>query len=169
MSVLLSAASDGYEAPGTGIFWQPLFGSGQWTVTRASVVALLSVIILSWWLLASTRRLAVVPSPGQFFTEQVYGFVRNSVGRDIIGSREFLAYVPFLFSLFVFILLNNLFGIIPLIQFPTFAHPGVPYALALMVWLINWLFRLSVESNRDREKEEQAREYFDQHGRWPGE
>jgi hypothetical protein len=41
--------------------------------------------------------------------------------------------------------------------------------IALMVWLLNWLFRLSLESNRDREKEEQAREYFDQHGRWPGE
>ena len=42
MSALL-AASNGYEAPGTEIFWQPLFGSGQWAVTRASVVALLSV------------------------------------------------------------------------------------------------------------------------------
>ena len=136
MSVLLSAASDGYESPGTGIFWQPLFGSGQWTVTRASVIALLSVIILSWWLLASTRRLAIVPSPGQFFTEQVYGFVRNSVGRDIIGSREFLAYVPFLFSLFVFILLNNLFGIIPFVQFPTLARIGFPIALTLIVYVL---------------------------------
>lgn len=41
--------------------------------------------------------------------------------------------------------------------------------IALIVWMINWLFRMSVESNRDREHEEAAREYFDQHGRWPGE
>ncbi len=41
--------------------------------------------------------------------------------------------------------------------------------IAVMVWLLNWLFRLSVESNRDREKEEEARRYFDEHGRWPGE
>jgi hypothetical protein len=41
--------------------------------------------------------------------------------------------------------------------------------IALMVWLLNWLFRLSVESNRDREQEEEARRYFDEHGRWPGE
>ena len=40
---------------------------------------------------------------------------------------------------------------------------------ALIVWMINWLFRISVESNRDREREEEAREYFDQHGHWPGE
>ncbi|MBV8988960.1 MAG: hypothetical protein JO372_10420 [Solirubrobacterales bacterium] len=41
--------------------------------------------------------------------------------------------------------------------------------VALIVWMINWLFRLSIVSNRDREEEERAREYFDRHGRWPGE
>jgi F-type H+-transporting ATPase subunit a len=132
----LFAASNGYEAPGTGIFWQPLFGSGQWAVTRADIVAVLSVILISWWLLASTRRMAMVPAPGQFFTEQVYAFVRNSVGRDIIGSREFLGYVPFLFALFVFILLNNLFGIIPPVQFPTLGRIGFPIALTLIVYVV---------------------------------
>ncbi len=41
--------------------------------------------------------------------------------------------------------------------------------VALIVWMINWMFRLSVESNRDREREEEAREYFDRHGQWPDE
>ena len=41
--------------------------------------------------------------------------------------------------------------------------------VALIVWMTNWLFRLGVESNKDREREEQARQYFDRHGRWPGE
>lgn len=40
---------------------------------------------------------------------------------------------------------------------------------ALMVWLLNWMFRMSVESNREREREEQAREEFARTGRWPGE
>src|SRR5437764_2757544 len=40
---------------------------------------------------------------------------------------------------------------------------------ATIVWMINWMFRMSVESNREREQEEQAREYFDLHGRWPDE
>jgi membrane protein implicated in regulation of membrane protease activity len=39
--------------------------------------------------------------------------------------------------------------------------------VALIVWMVNWLFRMSVESNRDREREEDARRYFDEHGRWP--
>jgi drug/metabolite transporter (DMT)-like permease len=41
--------------------------------------------------------------------------------------------------------------------------------VALIVWLLNWLFRMSVASNRDRDREEEAREYFDRHGRWPDE
>jgi ABC-type transport system involved in cytochrome bd biosynthesis fused ATPase/permease subunit len=41
--------------------------------------------------------------------------------------------------------------------------------IALIVWMINWLFRMSIESNRDREREEEARRYFDEHGRWPDE
>ena len=40
---------------------------------------------------------------------------------------------------------------------------------ALIVWMINWMFRMSVRSNRDRDREEEARRYFDQHGRWPDE
>jgi len=50
------------------------------------------------------------------------------------------------------------------------AGAGVALVLAaLVVWMINWMYRMSVQSNRDREREEQAREYFDRHGRWPDE
>jgi hypothetical protein len=40
---------------------------------------------------------------------------------------------------------------------------------AVIVWMINWLFRMSIQSNRDRDREEDARRYFDEHGRWPDE
>jgi hypothetical protein len=39
---------------------------------------------------------------------------------------------------------------------------------ALVVLLINLFIRLSIQSNRDREREDRARDYFDRHGRWPG-
>jgi hypothetical protein len=41
--------------------------------------------------------------------------------------------------------------------------------VAVIVAMVNWLFRLGAKSNRDRERDEQAREYFDEHGRWPDE
>jgi hypothetical protein len=39
----------------------------------------------------------------------------------------------------------------------------------LSVLLINFLFRLSVSSEDEREREEEARRYFDEHGEWPEE
>jgi hypothetical protein len=37
----------------------------------------------------------------------------------------------------------------------------------LAVYLVNWLFRIGASGDREREREDAAREYFDQHGRWP--
>ena len=47
-----------------------------------------------------------------------------------------MRFVPYLFTLFTFILVNNLFGIIPLIQFPTMSHVSFPYVLALSTYLV---------------------------------
>jgi F-type H+-transporting ATPase subunit a len=140
VSVLLAASEGGgFVAPGPDDFWQPLpwlewGGNPQFWVTRTMIVSVISVVLISWWLLRVTRRLSVVPGRAQFFTEGVYGMVRNGLGRDVIGSREFLPYVPFLFTVFVFILVNNLFGIVPLIQFPTMSRIGFPIAVALVVY-----------------------------------
>jgi hypothetical protein len=50
------------------------------------------------------------------------------------------------------------------------AAAGVGLLLvALIVWMVNWMYRMSVESNREREREEEARDYFSKHGRWPTE
>ncbi|HET9654694.1 MAG TPA: F0F1 ATP synthase subunit A [Kineosporiaceae bacterium] len=131
------AAGSGFEAPSTADFWQPLFGTdGPFAITRASIVILLSAVVIIGLLLLGTRRLAVVPTKGQYLTEQVYGMVRNGLGRDIIGSHDFLKFVPLLFSMFVLILVNNLFGIIPLVQFPTMSRIGFPVGLALVVFVI---------------------------------
>jgi formate hydrogenlyase subunit 3/multisubunit Na+/H+ antiporter MnhD subunit len=39
--------------------------------------------------------------------------------------------------------------------------------VAIIVWMLNWMYRLGSSSNQDREDEERAREYFDRTGRWP--
>jgi hypothetical protein len=39
----------------------------------------------------------------------------------------------------------------------------------LSVLLINFLYRLGVSGDREREEEERARAYFDEHGDWPEE
>jgi F-type H+-transporting ATPase subunit a len=78
----------------------------------------------------------MVPGRLQFVGEEAYGFVRNSMTRDIISGHDWHKYVPYLFALFFFILLNNLFATIPFIQFPTFSRSGMVYGLALLSWII---------------------------------
>jgi uncharacterized membrane protein len=39
----------------------------------------------------------------------------------------------------------------------------------LAVWLLNVLHRVGVRGDRERDREIEAREFFDRHGRWPDE
>jgi F-type H+-transporting ATPase subunit a len=133
---LASADGGGFQTPTTEEFYQPLWFDGPFAITRSAVVIMLSVGLIAWWLIATTRKAAVVPGKGQWVTESLYGFVRNAVARDIIGSKDFLRFVPLLFTMFVLILVNNLFGVIPFVQFPTMSRIGFPIALTAVVYVI---------------------------------
>ncbi len=135
MTTMVSAAEE-FVPPSAPDFWQPLVGDGAFAITRSMIVMVLSVVVLAVVMLAATRRLSVVPGRGQYRLEAVYGLVRDSIGRDIIGSAHFRPYIPLLFTLFTLILLNNLAGIIPPIQFPTMSRIGFPLALALAVYVV---------------------------------
>ncbi len=133
---LATATGGGYESPTTADFYQPLLNDGPFAITRPAVVMMLSVGLIAWWLIATTKRAAIIPSKGQWVTEGIYGFIRNGVARDIIGSKDFLRFVPLLFSMFVLILVNNLFGVIPPVQFPTMSRIGFPIALTAVVYVV---------------------------------
>ena len=138
-------AADSSFPPTPSTFWQPLvvFGEVQLfgepmtiALTRPMVVLALSMVAIALWLHLSTRKVAVVPGKSQWITEQTHGFVREGVARDMIGSRDFLPYVPFLFSIFIVILFNNWAGIIPFINLPTFGRVGMSAGLTLIVYVL---------------------------------
>ena len=135
MTTTVMAAAE-FVPPSAPDFWQPLIGDGAFAITRSMVVMVLSTILLAVVMLVATRRLSTVPGRGQWGLENVYNLVRNAIGRDIIGSAHFRPYVPLLFTVFVVILVNNLAGIIPVIQFPTMSRIGFPLALALGVYAV---------------------------------
>jgi F-type H+-transporting ATPase subunit a len=131
------AAKPGFVAPGPNDFnLRDIFNGNQVLLTKASLLLVLSAIICFAVFRASIRKAQVVPSKLQFAGEQAYSFVRDGIARDIIGERDFQKYVPLLVTMFYFVLINNLFGLVPVIQFPTFARAGFAYGLAGMVWII---------------------------------
>ncbi len=148
MSIIAIAAirTEGFTPPGPGDFNLPPIGPDKTFeflgetmylgVTKPMILLALSVVVVFAFLYSSIRSQAMVPGRLQFVGEASYGFVRNGLARDIIGSRDFMRFVPYLVALFFFILVNNLFGIIPFIQFPTFSRVGIAYALAIVSWLV---------------------------------
>jgi F-type H+-transporting ATPase subunit a len=129
------AYEGGFVPPSTADFnLPPAFGNNEFT-TKPILLVLLSVIVISLFFIASSRKAAVVPSKLQFAGELIYGFVRNDLAKEIIGP-EFLKFVPLLFSLFTFILTNNIFGIVPFLQFPAMSHVAFPYVLAMFPFIV---------------------------------
>ena len=115
--------------------WGAEYGEG---FGKQMLLILLSVILLGWFFVAAARKGQMVPGRLQFLGEWSYNFVRNSIGRDIIGEKDFRSFTPLLFALFFFILINNLWGTIPLAQLPTTSHVGTAYALAGIVYF-TWI------------------------------
>ena len=133
MGLLVLAAEGEFEPPSSRDFELPAIVGD---VTKPMVLAVLGAVLVAVFFYMTARRAAVVPGRLQFAGEGVYGFVRNGVARDVIGDHEFLKYVPYLVTLFSFILINNVFGIIPFIQFPTMSRIAFPMVLAIISWLL---------------------------------
>ena len=137
--ITMAESGGEFVAPGPNSFdfsEVPLFHVGGLAVTKPMVQLVLGALVVFVFFYAAFRRPALVPGRMQFAGESAYGMVRNSIGRDIIGSHDFIKFVPYLVTLFFFILVNNVFASIPAIQFPTFSRASMAYALAALSWVI---------------------------------
>jgi F-type H+-transporting ATPase subunit a len=137
---ILAAEGPGFTPPGPRDFEPPpFFTVAGLDVDKPIVIVLLSTLLVGAFFYAASRRIAaghgMVPGKLQYAGESAYGFVRNSIGLDTIG-KEGLRFVPFLATLFFFIAVNNLFGIIPPFQLPGTSKIAIPLGLALIVWVI---------------------------------
>lgn len=143
LSALVPAAGgegEGYQPPTPEIFWQPLFEVGGITVTNQMAWAAIVTAALSIWMILSSRKASVVPGKGQWLFEHAYNFPRNSVARDMIGTREFRRFVPLLVTLFFMILFYNLMGIFPFAMNPVNGKIGFPIAMTLVVYVVyHWI------------------------------
>jgi F-type H+-transporting ATPase subunit a len=61
--------------------------------------------------------------------------VREQIAVQVIGP-EGQGWVPLLTAMFSFILVGNLFGVIPGIQFPVNSRMAIPAFLAVLVWVL---------------------------------
>jgi F-type H+-transporting ATPase subunit a len=101
--------------------------------TNSGLFMLLSVSLISAFMLLSTSSRALVPSRMQSLAEMSYEFVANML-RESAGT-EGMKFFPFVFSLFMFVLVLNVLGLMPYF-FTVTSHIAVTAALALAVILL---------------------------------
>jgi F-type H+-transporting ATPase subunit a len=115
---------------------KPLFGDGAinwYTPTNATLWLGLAIVAIVLLLLVGTRGRAIVPSRSQSIAEGIYGFVHKMV-EDIAG-KEGLKYFPYIFTLFIFILVANVIGLLPK-SFTTTSHIAVTATMAFAVFFV---------------------------------
>jgi F-type H+-transporting ATPase subunit a len=112
--------------------WKDLFPG----FNKIALIAVLAVVISSTiFLLALHQNHEEAPRGIRNLAETIVEFIENGVVMQTMG-KEGLAWTPFLLTMFMFIYLCNVPGIIPFFQMPATARMAVPMFLALMVWVI---------------------------------
>ncbi|MBL3703769.1 F0F1 ATP synthase subunit A [Sulfitobacter sp. BDSS02] len=114
---------------------KPLFGDGPvawYTPTNVTLWMAITILAVIALLVLSTSRRSIVPSRGQSVAELAYGFIYKMV-EDVTG-KEGLKYFPYIMTLFMFIVLANFLGLLPM-AFTTTSHIAVTALLAMAVFL----------------------------------
>ncbi|HYN63564.1 MAG TPA: F0F1 ATP synthase subunit A [Candidatus Limnocylindrales bacterium] len=97
------------------------------------IFSLFIALLICLVAMAATRNPKLIPGPLQNGAEMVVESLYNFI-IDILGPRYGPRYVPFLGTLFVYILVMNLFGLIPFMDSPT-SNLNVTVALAIIVFV----------------------------------
>lgn len=124
---------------------EPLFGTDHWTIAGYSIpftnsalwMAITTVALLVF--VAGGMRRQLVPGRWQMAVEGFTGFIDNLLAANIGPAGK--KYVPYIFSLFMFILFANLLGLLPLMlvgvhPFTPTSHFTVTGVLAIMSFSI---------------------------------
>jgi len=125
----------GYPAPSINDFYfKPIFTVGAVQITKPIVLAVVSAAIVLGFFFYAFRSPKLVPRGAQNLGEMGVLFVRDQILRPQLGKAGD-KYLPFLVSIFFFVWIMNLFGIIPFIDFPATSRIAFPFGLALVVWV----------------------------------
>ena len=138
-----AAGAADHAAEGSGLVFhpmdqfivKPLFGDGpvgMFTITNVTLWMALTVLAIVLLLVVGTSRRAVVPSRSQSVAELAYGFIYKMV-EDVAG-KDGLKYFPYIMTLFMFIVVANMLGLLPM-AFTTTSHIAVTAVMAMAVFL----------------------------------
>jgi len=107
-------------------------GNFDVSFTNSSAFMVATVVGVSAFLLLGMRRGALVPGRWQSMAELSYVFIANLL-KDTVGP-EGRPYFPFIFTIFMFVLFGNLWGMVPY-SFTFTSHIIVTFTMALFIFI----------------------------------
>ena len=107
-------------------------GRFDFSFTNSALAMTVAAVIITGVMVAAGRQASLVPGRLQSAVEMLYEFIANMLEENV--GQEGRQYFPFLFTLFMFVLLGNLLGMIPY-SFTFTSHIVVTFALAATVFL----------------------------------
>ncbi len=89
------------------------------SITKNVMAMFISIALMLWIFLSVaktySRNTGKAPKGMQSFVEPLIIFVRDDIAKSAIGEKKYKKYLPFLLTVFFFIWINNLLGLIPTI------------------------------------------------------
>jgi F-type H+-transporting ATPase subunit a len=117
----------------TKLFTIGHIGGQEIAFTNSSAYMFAAVAIISLLMIGGSARRQLVPGRIQSLAELLYEFVAGMIRSNV--GQEGMRFFPLVFSLFTFILISNVVGIIPY-QFTVASHLIVTAAMALLIFFI---------------------------------
>jgi ATP synthase subunit 6 len=110
------------------------FSSFDFSFTNSSllIVVCFFILFLSSQIISANGNGYIVPNRIQNIVEAIYKFISNIVFENLGKSGQI--YFPFIFTLFIFLLLCNLLGLVPY-SFTVTSHFIVTFTLSFVVWV----------------------------------
>ena len=100
--------------------------------TNSSLTMILSLLTIISFLYLGIKKGHIIPNKIQSLVELSYEFIAGMVNDNI--GKEGIKYMPFVFTLFFFILIGNLIGMLPF-SFTWTSHIIVTFAISFFIFL----------------------------------
>jgi F-type H+-transporting ATPase subunit a len=107
-------------------------GGHEFAFTNSALYMAITVVGIAALLVGASSSRALVPGRMQSVAELSYEFVANTI--ESTAGKEGLKFFPLVFTLFMFILVSNVIGLIPY-TFTVASHIIITASLALLVFL----------------------------------
>ena len=114
---------------------KPLFGDGpigMFTITNVTLWMALTILVIVLIFVVGSSGRAQIPTRVQSIAELAYGFIYKMV--EDVSGKDAVKFFPYIFTLFLFILVANMLALIPT-SFSVTSHIAVTAVMALAVFL----------------------------------